>query len=436
MAMRHQARLPQVPASTHRYRLVGATLIDGTGADPQADAEIEVEAGRIAYAGPRRPAPATADVPVADLTGRTVLPGFIDCHVHLALDLELPPAVQQARFASEETLATAATARATLLAGVTTARDLGGLDAGFRTAIAAGTILGPRLHLALTALSPTGGHCDMHLPNGAELPRLTPPGTVSIVDSDDDMRRAVRLLARGGADVVKVCTTGGVSSPTDSPDDLGVPERHVRIAVEEMGRRHGQPVASHAQGSAGILEALRGGVRSIEHGYQIDDDGIALMLRQGVCLVPTLSSALRLPNPDAVPQWLYEKKTRWSAIAREHLTRAFAAGVTVAMGTDSGVCPHGTNLTELSHLVSLGLTPMAAIVAGTGTAAQLVGLQEHIGTLAPGRLADLVVTGVDPLADIAALADPGAVAVVVQGGRVVKDRHGWLPHPVVTTPLG
>lgn len=423
------ARLPQIHDDTGSdWRLVNARIIDGTGATPIEDGEIVVRDGTIVYAGARRPdeeAPGGISGTKVDLAGKTVLPGFIDSHVHMALDLEMPRAKLGAQHRSEHVFQTGETLHKTLMAGVTTARDLAGLDAGYRNAVASGRILGPRLHLAIQALSPTGGHTDHRLPNGAY---VGPPfnDVDPIIDTDDDVRRTVRLLVRSGADVIKVCTTGGVSSPSDTPHDLGVPERHVRLIVEEMQRRQGQPVAAHAQGTGGILEAIRGGVSSVEHGYEIDSEGIELMLEKGTYLVPTLSSALRVPSPENVPDYLYEKKVRWSAIAREHVAHALQAGVKVAMGTDSAVCPHGRNLTELSHLTDLGLTPMQAIVAGTSAAANLLRLDEYVGTVQTGKLADLVVTDADPLTDIAALAQPDRIGAIVQGGRLVKDLAGWF----------
>lgn len=435
-----EARLPATPDSQHSYRLLGATIIDGTGAAPVPDGEIVVEHGRLSYVGPRRSEAPQSSGAVGprdvDLRGKTVLPGFIDTHVHLGADLEAKPAAVLAQFPSERALDTAATIRKTLMAGVTTARDLAGLDAGYRNAIASGAILGPRLHLAIAALSPTGGHSDIHLPNGRCAAPLFVDTVEALVDTDDDVRLAVRTLVRAGADVIKVCTTGGVSSPSDTPHDLGIPEHQVRIIVEEMARRQGQPVAAHAQGSAGILEAIRGGVSSVEHGYEIDQEGIELMLERGTFLVPTLSAALRVPDPKDVPDYLYQKKVRWSGIAREHVARALQAGVRVAMGTDSAVCPHGANLKELGLLVELGLSPMDAIVAGTANAAELMRLDAHLGTLQAGKLADLVITEVDPLANITALAEPASIGAILQGGRLVKDLQRWFPGETAATPLG
>ncbi|MBG0741403.1 amidohydrolase family protein [Paeniglutamicibacter antarcticus] len=394
------ARIPQVPECRTSLRLLGATVIDGTGAAPIPDGEVLIEHGRLSYVGPRRPDIATDAVDV-DVKGKTVLPGFFDVHVHMGISLESDPRRSQAMFQEELVLQQALAMRATLMAGVTTVRDLGGMTPGFRNAVADGTL----------AISGAGDMSAMS----------------RIVDTDDQMRVTVRELLRAGADVIKVCTTGGVSSPSDTPYDIGVPEHQVRIAVEETARRQGQPVVAHAQGARGILEAVRGGVSSVEHGYQITPEAIDMMLAQDTYLVPTLSSALRVPDPAKVPPYLYEKKVVWSAIAREHVTVALQAEVKVALGTDAGVCPHGEDLRELGYLVELGLTPMAAIQAGTIEAARLMRVEEQLGSLETGKLADVVITDIDPLTDITKLGDPGNVPVIVQGGRVVKDLHSWMP---------
>jgi imidazolonepropionase-like amidohydrolase len=427
----HRARLPPTPVDPDvRLRLVHARLIDGHGGPPIEDAEVLIVGDRIEYAGTRREGPSGRDDPAAgasviDLRGRTVLPGFIDTHVHLASQLEVDPVKLQSAFASEKVLGAAVNLRRTLLAGVTTARDLGGLEAGYRRAIADGTIAGPRLHLALSALSPTGGHSDAHLPNGR---RTRVFSTVDpIVDTDDEVRRTTRLLIRSGADVIKVCTSGGVTSPSDEPTDVGIPADQITIILQETGRRQGQPVAAHAQGIDGILEAIRGGASSIEHGYQVDARAVEMMIENGTTLVPTLTTALRLPQRGNVPDYVYQKKMRWSGIAREHIAAALEAGVPVALGTDAGMCPHGINLTELGHLVDLGLSPMEALVAGTRHAAELLRLDDHLGTVEAGKLADLVITDRDPLTDIAGLADPAAIGAIVQGGRLVKDLGRWFP---------
>ncbi|GAA4485868.1 amidohydrolase family protein [Rhodococcus olei] len=403
-------------------RLTNIRIIDGTGAAPVENGEIVATDGRLDYVGPRREhAPGVAPVRTLDGGGRTVMPGFIDTHVHVSMSIEDSV---QARFSEAGSYAkykTARRLRETLDAGITTIRDLGGLDHGTQRALDDGLIVGPRARIAVGVVSPTGGHVDMHLPNG-ECAHPSVDGVHCIADSDDEMLTVVRTLIRSGADVIKVCTTGGVSSPTDQPDDLGVPEHEVALIRAEL-ERHSRPrqLAAHAQGAAGILAAIRGGVDSVEHGYGIDDEGIELMLEKGTFLVPTLSSALRVPDPALVPKYLYEKKVRWSQIARENVSKAIRAGVDVALGTDAGVCPHGRNLLELAHMVELGMSPAQAIVAGTANAARLLGLSDELGTLEAGKVADLVAVSVDPLTDIAALADPDTVELVVKGGVVVKD---------------
>ena len=418
------ARIPQVPTNETPLRIVGATIIDGTGKEPLPNGEVVIIDGKIDYVGPRRDT-ALEGATEVDLTGKTIMPGFFDVHVHMGMGIETGFATMAAQFAEERHYAAAETMRDTLMAGVTTIRDLGGLTPGFRNLVTKGKLLGPRAHLAISVISPTGGHVDFHLANGNQMVPMDEG--FRIVDTDDEMRVAVRELIRTGADVIKVCTTGGVSSPSDTPHDLGVPAHQVGIAVEEGNRRQGQPVTAHAQGSAGILEAIHGGVASVEHGYEIDDEGIALMIEKGTYLVPTLSSALRVPDPKLVPPFLYAKKVVWSDIARKHVAKAIQAGVKVALGTDAGVCPHGTNLTELGHMVSLGMAPIDAITAGTLNAAKLMRVDDALGSLEQGKLADLVITDVDPLAEIDRLAEPSEIKVVIQGGRVVKDLDDAMP---------
>lgn len=236
--MSRAARLPQVPTHHGRYRIIGCSLWDGTGEGILDDAELIVDDGRIEYAGSRRADLEWHTAPTIDLDGAYVLPGFIDTHVHLRIPHEEAPQALLARFASHMSLRAATTIKDTLNAGITTARDLGGLDAGYRNAIAEGTIDGPRLHLAVSVISPTGGHVDMHLPNGARVGRED-ASIAKIADTDDEIRRAVRELIRSEADVIKICTTGGVSSPSDTPHDLGVSEHQVRIILEETARRAG-----------------------------------------------------------------------------------------------------------------------------------------------------------------------------------------------------
>ncbi len=419
------ARLPTTPHAPGALRLVGATLVDGTGAPPRADAEVELRDGVVTYAGPRRP-PA-AEIPVADLTGTWLLPGFVDTHVHLSM-VPTAPEEQRGRFPEEDVLEVAEVLRSTLDAGVTTARDLDGLTPGYRNAVARGTVTGPRLHLAIAMLSPTGGHADPVRPNGS-LPAwavrsgMPEPG---VVDTDDDIVRTVRALLRTGADAIKVSTSGGVGSPTDDPDDVGITEEQVRLVVRLVRERGGRPVTAHALTDAAARAAVLGGASSIEHGYALSDETIALMVERGTVLVPTLSTLLRELDPATASEERLRHRAALHECGLDSVRRAVAAGVPVALGTDAGVHPHGRNLAELARLVQVGLSPLAAVTAGTLQGARLLGLEARLGSVEPGKEGDLVVTRVDPLTDVGALADAASVRAVLQSGRVVKDLDGLV----------
>lgn len=419
------ALLPSVPGAAGTTLVTGGTVLDGTGAEPREGWDVEITDGLVSYVGPPRPATARADR-VVDAAGRHVLPGFVDVHVHLTMPNGRRIAQQRAAFPEEHVFDTAESLRLTLEAGVTTARDLGGLTPGYRTAIAKGQVAGPRVHLAIALLSPTGGHADPVLPNGTHEASSTWEQVPSsaVVDCDEDVVRAVRRLVRTGADVIKVCTTGGISTLADSPEDLGLSEHEVRLVVSELARRGGRPVAAHAQGAQGALEAVRGGVTSLEHGYEMPDELVEEMLARGTVLVPTLSTLAMAPDPAVAPAAVVAKKREWQARGRHAAARAIAAGVPVALGTDAGIHPHGANLTELGRLVDAGLDPRAAVRAATLVGARVLGLADRLGSIEVGKVGDVVVLDVDPLTAPHALADAEHVRVVLQSGRVVTSRDG------------
>jgi imidazolonepropionase-like amidohydrolase len=401
-----------------RTRIENARLVDGTGAAAVADAVVCIdERGTVEYAGSAHAAPqAGPETRIIDVAGRVVLPGFIDTHVHLGFRHGMPPGRRGLEDPTLLVLDTAARIRQTLDAGVTTARDLAGLPAGYRTAVESGRIVGPRLQTAVRALSHTGGHGDVSLPDGTDLSG----GMTEIADTVDEVRLAVRRVLRSGADLIKVCATGGMGSPYDDPDDEGLTVEEMKAVVDEVGRHGGKAVAAHAQGRPGILNALRAGVTSIEHGYGLDDEAGDLAGEFGITVVPTLSTVYAGIDKDRMPDYHYQKKVRWSGVTKENISRAIDRGVPIALGTDAAVCPHGQNLMELSYLVDLGMDPMAAIVAGTRTAAGLLGLGDRLGTLEEGKLADVVVCDGDPLRDIAVLGDPANIVCVLQEGVVRK----------------
>jgi imidazolonepropionase-like amidohydrolase len=413
--------------TTEALLLENGYLIDGTGAAPVAGAAVLIGDGKIEWAGRPQSMPAVpSTVRRVDVAGAALLPGFIDTHVHVMAPggggiNPLEDATQPTSF---HVLRAAANLRTTLEAGVTTIRDLGGADAGVRQAVAAGIVPGPRMLIAVSMISCTGGHGDSTFASGLSLNGLH--RVSAIADGDAQCRAAARTVLRAGADWLKVASTGGVWSPTDQPDDDGLDEAEI-AAIVAVARGHGgRRVAAHAQGRHGVANAVRAGVASIEHGYQIDAQTIEEMLSRGTFLVPTLTTATREPDRAKTLPVNYEKKMRWIGIARQHIPPALSAGVKVALGTDCGVADHGSNLTELALLIEFGLTPMQALLAGTRNAAELLGMSDEIGSIEPGKRADIVVADGDPLTDIGALTDPGRILVVLQDGEVRKDTRGML----------
>lgn len=401
----------------------GATLIDGTGADPISNAAIIIEEGRIARLGADVDIPRDAEV--IDAEGRTLMPGIIDSHVHITAR----PATMQENVLTPPSLRLFQAARHaldTLEAGITAVRDAGGAPLGFKLAIEQGLIPGPRLRISVGALSQTGGHGDSTMPSGARIRRsMGPEWPETLVDGVEEVRKATRALLRAGADFIKLCSTGGVMSPSDEPDATQFTPEEISVMVYEA-RAAGKTCMAHAQGARGIMNALVAGVESIEHGIWLDDAVIEELKRRNAFLVPTLVAPLWVlrraeKDPNSVlPQALRKAKQ----VVEDHkasFRRAVAAGVRIAMGTDSGVGPHGSNAEELERMVEGGLTPMQAIVATTKTASECIHMEGEIGTLEPGKLADLLVVEGDPLADIRVLQDKDRLALIMQGGRAHKN---------------
>jgi imidazolonepropionase-like amidohydrolase len=394
----------------------GATIVDGTGADP-AEADVVVSDGRIVEIGRGL----DGDERV-DLAGKAILPGLFDCHTHVVVGSIDTMRLLQTPF-SYRFFQAAANLEATLRIGITTVRDAGGADLGVKQAVADGLVPGPRLQISLSMISQTGGHGDGWMPSGATVKALLPthPGVPeTIVDGTDQMRRTVRQLVRMGADVIKVATSGGVLSPRDKPTHAHFRLEELQALVEEANAA-GIWVMAHAQATSGIKNAIRAGIRSIDHGIYLDDEAIEMMLARGTWLVPTLVAPRGVIDAAdagaAIPEASVAKAREVVEIHRTSFARAVEAGVKVAMGTDSGVTPHGQNLRELALMVDGGMTPMDAIVATTRSAAELMGLEDELGTLEPGKRADLVVLDGDPL-DLATLA--GRIEAVYQDGtRVV-----------------
>jgi imidazolonepropionase-like amidohydrolase len=399
-----------------RTVFAGGRVFDGTGA-ALAEADVAVEDGLIAEVGTGLDGDEQVDV-----AGSTLLPGLFDTHVHVMfghVDMwrHLQTPFSYRFFDAIKNL------DATLRIGITTVRDAGGADLGIKQAVEEGIVGGPRLQISLTMLSQTGGHGDGWMPSGgtAEIFPSYPGMPSSIVDGVDEARRRVRELIRNGADVIKIATSGGVLSPRDSPDQPGFSLEEIEVMVEEA-RAFGLWVMSHAQSTVGIKNAVRAGVRSIEHGIYLDDEAIELMLEHGAYLVPTLVAPLGVRRAAEagvpIPDNVLVKADEVVEAHQDSVRRAAAAGVKIAMGTDAGVIPHGENLEELQLMADQGMSPEDVLVATTRTAAELMGMSRSLGTIEPGKRADLVVVAGDPF-DFSDLA--GRIERVYQDGRLVVE---------------
>jgi len=417
-----------MPARIRRSVLVGARLLDGRSPDSTADGVIVIdEIGHIVAAGSARSTTVPEDADRIDLTSLTLLPGIIDCHVHLA-SMKLQPVHDQVqRSATDVVVRALQTGREFLENGVTTVRDAGYAPAGIKRAFASGAFPGPRTQVSCQPLSQTGGHGDDWTPSGAviatEMSDL-PPG---IADGPDAVRRAARLQIRAGADWIKVMATGGVLSAADTPDASQFTEEEIRAIVEEARAAGIKGTLAHAEGTAGIKNALRAGISSIEHGDLIDEEGIDLMLARDVPLVPTFTVNFALMDEGRiargeVPPWAIEKMRYLFERQQRSFRHAVERGVRVVMGTDSfnSMYPPA----ELAYMSEYGLGPFRAIQAATTEAAKLLGLSDEVGTLEPGKLADLVAVSGDPLSEPELWRDPARIVFVMQGGRVVADRRG------------
>ena len=401
------------------------TLIDGRGGEPLPNASVLVEDDKIiAVAAPGDPLQAELGAETIDAAGGTILPGFIDAHVHITLEISKIEDALITPF-SMRFFKTIGNLRSTLNAGMTSVRDAGGADLGVKQAVEQGLVAGPRLQISTAALGITGGHIDGWYPSGETLGYFTSyPGMPDgLCDGVPEVRKKVREVLRAGADVVKICATGGVLSPTDHPEFTQFSPQELEAIVQEAAYRRGIKVMAHAQGAEGIKQAVRAGIHSIEHGIFLDDEAIELMIEHGTFLVPTLLApvaVLEAGEEGGMPDFGLQKSREVIDAHRESFRRAHEAGVRIAMGTDAGVMPHGTNLRELVLLVEAGMTPMQAIVATTQTAAACLGWEDRLGTIEPGKLADIVICQSDPLADITALVDNDNIWMVLQGGKRVK----------------
>ncbi len=416
------------------YTLIrNGTLIDGTGSSPVADAAVLVKDNRIQAAG-RRDSLRLPDSSFneVDAGGGAILPGFIDTHVHLMLE-GVNIARDMATPFSMRFYESVARMRRTLDAGITTVRDAGGADAGLKQAVESGVVSGPRMQISIVMLTITGGHGDGWMRSGDAF-HLFPsyPGFPDgRCDGVEGVRLKVREVLRAGAEVIKIASTGGVLSPTDHPEFTQFSPEELDVIVREASARRGIKVMAHAQGAEGVKNALRAGIHSIEHGIFLDDEAIELMLKRGAFLVPTLLAplaVLEIGEKGGMPEYGLIKAREVVEIHSDSIARAHKAGVKIAMGTDAGVMPHGTNLREMGLMVNIGMTPMQSIVATTRTAAECLGWDDRVGTLEPGKFADVVIAKTNPLVDIRSLENPDNIVVVIKDGKLVKDLRTTAVH--------
>ena len=408
--------------------LKNGTVIDGTGADAIADGGVLIRDGKIAAVGRLAGLTVPDGTEEIDVQGGHIMPGLIDTHVHMMVqgmntDEHLTRPFSYTFYRAIDFF------RNTLECGITSVRDAGGTDIGVKQAVEDGIIFGPRIQVSTAVMGITGGHGDSWHLSGITVPLFPEyPGLPDgICDGVEGVRKKVREILRAGAEVVKVCSTGGVLSPTDHPEFTQFSIEELQVIVQEAEFRRGLKVMAHAQGSEGIKNAIKAGIHSIEHAMFIDDEVIELGLAAGTYFVPTLLAPLSVIEQaaatGAMPEYGLRKARETIDAHRESIARGYKAGLKIAMGTDAGVMPHGTNLRELGLMADVGMTPMDVIVATTKTAAECMGWDDRIGTLETGKLADVTVSSVDPLTRIHDLADVTNIALVLKGGEIAIDRR-------------
>ena len=409
------------PAAPSEVAVRAGKVLDVRTGQYATDQIIWIEGDRIKAIGSATDITAKlpAGAKILDLSKFTVLPGLIDCHTHLTLTPYLNgPAGLHVSY-PRQALHGAKAARVTLEAGFTTVRNVGAdgySDIALRDAIRDGDVVGPRMLVSGPALSITGGHGDENF--------LAPQfgwSSDGVADGVDGVTKKVRENVKYGADVIKFMATGGVLSEGDNPAMAQYSPDEMK-AIVDTAHGLGRKVAAHAHGAAGIKYAVLAGVDSIEHGSYINDEDIALMKQHGTYLVPTVYlEDWLMENVDklGLTPNMIEKAHAVLPIAQQNLSHAFKSGVKVALGTDAAVYPHGLNAHEFGKMVDMGLTPLQAVQAGTVNASDLIGWADKVGTLEPGKFADLIAVDGDPIANVRTLEN---VQFVMKGGQVVKDQ--------------
>ena len=412
------------PAAKITYIKAGR-LFDGTGDAAREKMAIVVEGDRIQSVGAAAETPIPAGATVIDLSGATVLPGLIDCHTHLGARADrYDPIYHFKDTPFQSAFAGVLNARKTLEAGFTTVRDVGSapfLAVDLRNSINEGFLPGPRVVASGPGISITGGHGDLNNYSPQTRVSMFPEERdYHIADGVDQIRHVVRAQLKYGVDVIKILATGGVLSKGDSPGAPQFTVEELKAAADEA-HMAGRKIAAHAHGTQGIKNAILAGINSIEHASLIDDEGIRMAKEHGVYLVMDIYNddyILGKAKDFKIPEEFIEKEKQVGRLQRENFAKAVAAGAKMAFGTDAGVYPHGDNAKQFFYMVKYGMTPAQAIRAASSDAAALLGRSTDVGSIAPGKYADLIAVSSDPLADVRALENVG---FVMKGGVVYKD---------------
>ena len=404
--------------ASDRFAVHAGHLVDVDAGSVLDDVYIVIDGDRVAAVQKTAP----ADLRIEDWSRYTVLPGLIDCHTHLIGDIEsssvtAPLTSSQAR----DVLMGVKNARATLMAGFTTVRDVGTYraftDVALRNAINDGTVIGPRMAVAGAYITVSGG--------GGEVTGLAPDVVVpaefrrGVANNESEIRQRVREILGGGADFIKIIATGAVLTNGTNPGAAEYSEAEIHAAVDEAAK-YGTYVAAHAHGAEGIKNAIRAGVRSIEHGSLMDDEGVALMKKYGTYLSADIYNGDYIAEVGKRDGWdaeILRKNDETTETQRVAFRKAAKAGVKIVFGTDAGVYPHGWNANQFPYMVRYGLTPMQAIQAATINSAELMRWEKNVGAIQPGKYADMIAVDGDPLADISVLKN---VAKVMKGGAIIK----------------
>jgi len=397
-------------------------LINGESSVASPEMSIVIEGSKIKAIETGYITPDSEDEFI-DLSGYTVLPGLMDMHVHLSSEYSKNSYQEKITLnTGDYAIRAVSNAEKTLMAGFTSVRNLGdsgGVSVSLRNAIKKGIVIGPRIFSSGTTIASSGGHGDST--NSLNQSITSDPGPAEgIVNSENDASKAVRFRYKEGADLIKITATGGVLSNAKNSQNPQLTEEEISQIVN-MAKDYGFKVAAHAHGSEGIKRAVRAGVHSIEHGTLMDDEGMRLMREKGTYYVPTIIAGLwvaeKAKDPDFFPELVRPKAAEIGPQIKGTFGKAYQAGVKIAYGTDTGVSAHGNNATEFKHMVEAGMPPMKAIQSATVEAAKLLGEYEQLGSLAEGKVADIIAVNGNPVEDITILEE---VDFVMKSGRVYK----------------